>query len=147
MHHTVHVLRNANPHRRDALSGSSSFGSCKKSSRTRSIVVVNPVVKLTGWETRNIAWKKYKVRTVLLPVTRSQARFNHLRFNNHRRPHRWGRIPPPCSASVHRRMSLPRSWESRSVPVNKLHRPKRISHLHRPDWHSVPNNNRFSGLI
>lgn len=43
---------------------------------------------------------------------------------------------PPSLASVHRRTFLLRSWESRSVLVNKLRRPKRISHLHRPDWHS-----------
>lgn len=45
------------------------------------------------------------------------------------------RLPPP-PVSVHRRTFLSRSWESRPVLVNKLRRPKRISHLHRPDWHS-----------
>lgn len=66
----------------DAMRQASSFGSRKKSSRTGS--VVNPVVKSAERETRNVAWEGRKVRTMLL--TRCRARFNHLRFNNHRRP-------------------------------------------------------------
>lgn len=98
--------------------------------------IVNPVVKSTGRKTRNRRiGSSIKCGRCFSPVTRRRARFNHLRFNNHRRPHRRGTVssPPPCPASVHRRTFLPRSWESRSAPANKLDRPKRISHLHRPD--------------
>jgi len=74
----------------------------KKSSRIKSDI--NPVVKSAEHETRNVAREGYKVRMVFLVVTRCRARFNHLRFNNHRRttPSKRGTVPR-CSFSVHRR--------------------------------------------
>lgn len=113
----------------------------KKSSYAGS--VVDPVVKSAGRETSR--GRGVKCGRCFALVTRRRARFNHLRFNNHRREET---VPPRRRSAEAGHRHLPRalqfrytdgnvlaarSWESRSVPANKLHRPKRISHLHRPD--------------
>jgi len=78
----------------------------KKSSCIKSDI--NPVVKSAEHKTRNVTREEYKVQMVLLVVTRCRARFNHLRFNNHRRTTSSKRgtvtVPrcPRCPVSVHR---------------------------------------------